>query len=100
MSAPSAPKKVQQAGESGYQPPKGRPKALPPPGGQAMNGTIIYSLAQQIAEVERILAIQQRIIERERGDIDNPLILAAAERRCAILRAVLCTLQEKGQADV
>ena len=65
-----------------------------------MNGTIIYSLAQQIAEVERILAIQQRIIERERGDIDNPLILAAAERRCAILRAVLCTLQEKGQADV
>ena len=62
-----------------------------------MNGTIIYSLAQQIAEVERIIAAQQTIIERARGEMGNPLILAAAERRCAILRAVLCTLQDKGQ---
>ena len=62
-----------------------------------MNGTIIYSLAQQIAEVERIIAAQQAFIERTRGDLDDPLILAAAERRCAILRAVLCTLQDKAQ---
>ena len=62
-----------------------------------MNGTVIYSLAQQIAEVERILTAQQTIIERTRGEVGNPLILAAAERRCTILRAVLCTPQDKGQ---